>query len=155
MKGLSIAASIFFILAAAPAMAQTPLADTLLAETPRAETQPADQPSVETNISPGELTATPEMWFYEQNRRDYLDPKLAVRRNAEYRADQRRQRIAAKEWLGISDQRPQARVNPYYADWAPTWTANSSVYSLRWATASWPWAVSSPVVIYLPTGSAY
>ena len=37
-------------------------------------------------LSSGEIQATPEMWFYDQERRRYEDPKTAVRANAEFRA---------------------------------------------------------------------
>ena len=48
---------------------------------------PANTRQYQGQISPGEMTMTPEMWLYEQRRRDYLDPKLAVRRKAEFHAD--------------------------------------------------------------------
>ena len=39
-------------------------------------------------MSPGEVAATPEMWFYEQYQRDYQDPQTMVRKKAEYRTVQ-------------------------------------------------------------------
>jgi hypothetical protein len=137
MKRLSIAVSAVFILAAAPALAQTPLA----------QPTPAQRLGPDTAISPGELTPTPEMWFYEQNRRDYLDPQLAVRRNAEYRAARRLERMAAMDWFGFSNQRPQVNPDPFNADWSPTWTSNNGVYSFRWNGVGWASSASRP-----PTG---
>ena len=61
---------------------------------------------------PGALTPTAQMWFYEQERRRWDDPKQAVRRKAEFKAAQRRQRIEARRWYGYSNMRPQANVTP-------------------------------------------
>ncbi len=66
-----------------------------------------------TSISPGELKATPEMWFYEQYMRQYQDPKMAVRANAEFQADQRQRRLEAMHWFGFSNSRPRACSDPY------------------------------------------
>ena len=69
-------------------------------------TQGVQQASASTSapvISPGEVTATPEMWFYEQAIRRYDDPKNAVRAAAEFKANQRRARIAAMDWYGYSN----------------------------------------------------
>ena len=56
-------------------------------------------------VSPGELKATPEMWFYEQYMHQYLNPKMAVRANAEFKAEQRQRRLAAMQWFGFSNSR--------------------------------------------------
>ena len=58
------------------------------------------------DVSLSDVKATPEMWFYLQERQRYDSPKLAVRRNAEMDATQRNQRLAAQKWLGQSPQRP-------------------------------------------------
>ena len=44
-----------------------------------------------------ELKATPEMWFYLQERMRNEDPQSILRRKAEIKASQRRQRIATKK----------------------------------------------------------
>ena len=44
--------------------------------------------------TPAAVSPTPEMWFYEQERVRYEDPKGAVRRNAETRAA----RAALRVW---------------------------------------------------------
>ena len=62
--------------------------------------------------SPGDLKPTEEMWFYQQAMRQYQNPKLAVRRAAELRGQQRRQRLAAMEWFGLSNARPRASSDP-------------------------------------------
>ena len=133
MKRLSIAVFTFVVLAAVPAMAGKPLAQRL---------------GPEGGISPGEVTATPEMWFYEQYQRDYQDPKMAVRRNAEYRANHRRQRLAALKWFGFSNQRPQAGPEPFHGEWSPVWTSNNAVYPYRWTAGGWPWVDSRPWVVW-------
>jgi hypothetical protein len=75
-------------------------------------------------ISLGELTPTPEMWFYEQARRDYENPKNAVRRKAEYQAAQRQHRLAAQRWFGYNNSRPLAGADPMYGLGSPRWTGN-------------------------------
>ncbi len=73
-----------------------------------------------------DLQATPEMWFYLQEKMRREDPQSILRRNAEFRAHQRRQRIAAKKAMGISSSRPSVygtifgghypRTYPYWSD---------------------------------------
>jgi hypothetical protein len=83
-------------------------------------------------ISPGELKATPEMWFYEQAMRQYKDPRMAVRARAEYRADQRQHRLESLKWYGFSNARPRASSDPYNGDYSPGWSANPGYYPWRW-----------------------
>ncbi|HEY2827964.1 MAG TPA: hypothetical protein VGJ04_10220 [Pirellulales bacterium] len=75
-------------------------------------------------ISPGDVTATPEMWFYEQAIRRYDDPKNAVRAAAEFKANQRRARIAAMDWYGYSNSRPASGIDPFAGPLSPTWIGN-------------------------------
>jgi hypothetical protein len=75
-------------------------------------------------LSPGELQATPEMWFYEQAQRRYDDPKNAVRANAEFRALQRSRRLAALRWFGLSNSRPRANPDPVHGNYSPRWVGN-------------------------------
>ena len=63
--------------------------------------------------STGLVAPTVEMWFYEQERIRHDDPKMAVRRNAEMRAMQRRNRIAAQAWYGMSKSRPMVSPTAY------------------------------------------
>ena len=131
----------------APAWAQKPAAKTeppapavaAAVEKPVARPQPVT-PTVSpgeiktpiTSISPGELKATPEMWFYEQYMRQYQDPKMAVRANAEFQADQRQRRLAAMHWFGFSNSRLRACSDPVHGDSSPGWTSNNSSYPYRW-----------------------
>jgi hypothetical protein len=138
MKIVPLALAILFVLATVPALADKPLAQQL---------------GPESGISPGELRTTPEMWFYEQYQREYQDPKMAVRRAAEFRAAQRQQRLAAVKWFGFSNQRPQASPDPFNGDWSPGWTSNNEVYPYRWTATGWPWVYSRRWVVW-PGGSA-
>ena len=137
MKRLSIAVFILLVLTAVPAMADKPLAQQL---------------APEAGISPGEVRATPEMWFYEQYQREYLDSKMAVRRKAEYRTARRRERLTALKWFGFSNQRPQARPDPYHGEWSPAWTSNNMVYPYSWVGGGRPWVISQPWVVARPSG---
>jgi hypothetical protein len=175
MNRLSIVLSIVLGVVAAPALAQKPAAKPLKAELPGAAPEatpdakavpapprpsdpkasdaksataryvPGDEPYV---VSSGEVKATPEMWFYEQQMKLYLDPKMAVRRAAEFRADQRRRQIAAMQWFGYSNLRPRVSPDPYNGDYAPTWTGNNSYYPNRWMGTGAPLIVVRPELIY-------
>jgi hypothetical protein len=83
-------------------------------------------------VSPGELKATPEMWFYDQQMRHYNDPKMMVRANAEFHHQQRLKRIAAMKWYGMSNARPRASSDPFNGDYSPQWVANPIYYPYRW-----------------------
>ncbi len=133
MKRLSIAIFVLVVLATVPALADRPLAQQL---------------GPQSGISPGELTMTPEMWFYEQYQREYQDPKMAVRRNAEFRAAQRQNRLAAMKWFGYSNQRPVANPDPFFADYSPAWRSNNYFYPYRWTGGGWPWYTGRPWVVW-------
>jgi hypothetical protein len=117
MKWLPIALSVAFLLMAVPALA-------------------AERPAVDlrrgSTISAGEVTPTPEMWFYEQYVQQYQDPKLAVRRKAEEQSAQRRARIAARRWFGFCNLRPVAGTDPVHGDYSPGWSSGNNLYPFRW-----------------------
>src|SRR5258708_22588223 len=75
-------------------------------------------------VSSGELTPTPEMWFYEQERHRWEDPQTLVRASAEERAAQRHARIAAMAWYGMSNARPNVSPDPTDNPAAPHWRSN-------------------------------
>lgn len=86
-----------------------------------------EQPSVlNREISLGELQPTPEMWFYQQQMRANLDPKLAVRRRAEFRGTQRQNRLASSAWFGQSKSRPTASGTPFTDSYSSSWTSNTA-----------------------------
>jgi hypothetical protein len=126
MRKFAIALSVLGALVAMPTLAQGPARTTTKSEK---------------TISPGEVSATPEMWFYQQYMRQYEDPKMAVRHNAEFRAEQRANRLAAMQWFGFSNSRPRASSDPWHGDYSPMWTANNSWYSNRWVGAGRPTVV--------------
>ncbi|HLA84291.1 MAG TPA: hypothetical protein VJL29_05825 [Thermoguttaceae bacterium] len=98
--------------------------------------------------SSGQVTATPEMWFYEQRLREYMDPKLSVRRVAEERSAQRRARIAARMWYGYSNLRPVASPDPYNGDYSPGWGGNNSMYPHLWSGYGPSYVVVRPYASY-------
>ena len=104
----------------APRLAQAPAVAPLPAPQPHARVAP--QPITRSLV---EVTPTESMWFYEQERREYDNPKNAVRANAEYRADQRRKRLAATQWFGYSNARPTRAVTPTTTTSSPQWGGNS------------------------------
>jgi len=117
MKRILITLSVFAVLGAAPLMAQAP----------------SNTPVKNTNAAADNFSGTPEMWFYQQYQRDYLDPKMAVRRNAEFARAQRQRRLAAMRWFGFSNQRPSVISDPYHGGtWSPTWSGNNTLYPYRW-----------------------
>lgn len=118
---------------------------TFMAVPVRAEKPAANPPVFSGTISPGELTPTPEMWFYEQYMRQYMDPKWAVRQRAEFQANQRDSRLAARRWFGYSNLRPTASTDPIHGEFSPHWTGNNYVYPDRWNGGS-------PVVVQGSSG---
>ena len=129
MKRLLIGVSMACVFGAMPALAAEPSTGNL---------------DITAGLSASEVQATPEMWFYQQYHRDYMDPKLAVRRNAEFRAAQRRQRISAMKWFGFSNQRPVAGADPWHGDYSPTWTSNNAAHPFRWQGIGRSWLVALP-----------
>ena len=150
MKRLSLVISAWVVLTALPAWTQEPDDKTAMPEGNVArpnqkltKTERGDGYPNYPNLSPGELQATPEMWFYQQAMRQYKDPDLAVRRAAEFRAQQRQARIEARKWYGLSNQRPQVSVDPIHTDYSPGWTSNS-FYPYRWSANGGPWIATRP-----------
>ena len=109
------------------------------AEPARVRPTSATSTPAPTMVSPGE--ATPEMWFYEQALRQYNDPKNAVRANAEFKANARRQRIAAMEWYGYSNSRPSMGIDPLHGPQQAQWVGNGG--NPQW----WVAPAARPMVI--------
>jgi hypothetical protein len=129
MKRLLIVLALPLLLSAGVARAERPLAAGF---------------GLDTVVSPGELKATPEMWFYDQAARQYRDPKMAVRAKAEFRNEQRMRRIESMKWFGMSNSRPQASSDPYHSDYSPRWVANPGYYPSRWNGVGQPGAYWLP-----------
>ena len=72
-------------------------------------------------ISMGQVTPTPEMWFYEQSLKQHADPRVAVRQKAEFDQSQRQRRLAAQQWFGVSNSRPIAGITPFQGTYSQTW----------------------------------
>lgn len=117
MKWLPTVISLCLLLMAAPALAQAPAEGDI---------------QFSRTISVGEVTPTPEMWFYQQYVDQYEDPKVAVRNKAEQRSAQRRGRIAARRWFGFSNIRPKAGTDVIHGDYSPSWSSGVSNYPFRW-----------------------
>jgi hypothetical protein len=98
---------------------------------------------LESPISAGQISPTPEMWFYQQYQQQYKDPQAMVRHHAEVRATEREHRLMSMEWYGVSNQRPRASSDPYNTDYGPTWASSSQFYPNRWS-------VPQSVVVVVP-----
>jgi hypothetical protein len=135
MKKLVYLVAAGALLLAAQAQAQQPRNTTRLV--PPAARAPRPEAG---NVSDGTISMTqmtPEMWFYQQEMKRYDDPRAAVRRKAEYRAAQRQRRIAAMEWYGYSNSRPQANPTPFAGGaYAPGWVSNNYRHPLEWSGGS-------------------
>ena len=127
MKRLSIVFAVALACQVGVAQAQKP--DAEAAKYPKTEPRAT---------SLGDLKPTTEMWFYEQAMRQYQDPKLAVRRNAEFRGQQRQQRLAAMQWYGLSNARPRASSDPIHTEYSPGWASNNVYYPYRWSGSCEP-----------------
>jgi hypothetical protein len=125
MKRLALFQVVFFLLWAVPLRAEKPITIT---------------PGLGSNalISPGDLKATPEMWFYDQAMREYKDPQMAVRAKADFRTHSRQRRLESMKWFGFSNSRPRASSDPFHNDYSPGWVSNPGVYPSRWNGVSQP-----------------
>jgi hypothetical protein len=104
-------------------------------------TPPATTPAI---AGPGATSTTPmssEMWMYLHEEQRHDDPAQAVRRKAEYKADQRMTRINSAKWYGYSNSRPEASSIPFMGDYSPGWIG-SGYSRYQWM------GVSSPYVPY-------
>lgn len=99
------------------------------------------------DVSPG---LNPEIWLYLQELRRYDDPKQAVRRKAEVKSAQRRQRMASLAWYGYSASRPQASPVPTMGTAAPAWSGNT-YDPYRWAS----YGYYAPVRVYYHSAHSY
>lgn len=125
MKWLALALPVLMSCLVTPVLAEKPSAMAV---------RPVVSPGAA--FSTGELTPTPEMWFYDQYQRQYQDPRVAVRANAEFRNEQRLQRLAAMKWYGLSNQRPRAGMDAIHSDYSAGWTSGSANYPNRWGSAN-------------------
>jgi hypothetical protein len=73
----------------------------------------AQQPAARKIGVAGNIKPTPAMWFFEQDLKQYQDPKTAVRSKAEERSAQRRGRLASIRAFGFSNSRPRSGTDPY------------------------------------------
>jgi hypothetical protein len=120
MKTLAVIPALVLLVLASPVFAQ----------------KPTNVRSADITVSPGELKATPEMWFYEQEMRRHDDPKAAVRERAEFRADQRQNRLETMKWYGFSNARPRVCADYINGDGGPRWTSRSLYYPDRWTSVN-------------------
>lgn len=81
-----------------------------------------------THFTPTTLSApqvTPELWVYSQEQRRHDDPALAVRRKAEFQAEQRMARLASLKWYGYSNSRPEAGMTPIMGTYSAGYVGNA------------------------------
>ncbi len=149
MRILSIALFIMIAASALPAVGQEKVAKPQsvvsmpIAVTPRSLASTESVPVC--TLPTGSMPVTPEMWFYEQQLREYLSPRLAVRRNAEFKANQRRHRLAAMQWFGFSAARPRSETDPWNGGgYGATWVGGNELYPYQWSGAGWSTIVSYP-----------
>jgi hypothetical protein len=86
------------------------------------------------------IATTPEMWYYQQEIKRHDDPKMAIRRRAELKAQQRHERLASLQWYGISNARPTVSTSPQFGNYSTYWGSNT-YDPLRWRP------MPAPVVI--------
>jgi hypothetical protein len=120
MKALTLALALSLSALAATATAQQPQ--------PQPAIRPSKKAALDSHIpiSLGQLTPTPEMWFYDQAMRRRSDPHVLVQEKAGYDAAQRQRRLATQRWFGVSNARPSANVTPLMGAYSPTWVSNTA-----------------------------
>jgi hypothetical protein len=127
MKRLSIAITILLALSATAARAQT--------QAQKSNAATAAKTDQHSSFSLGDLKPTTDMWFYEQAKEQYDNPKVAVRKAAEFRAEQRQRRLETMHWFGLSNARPYASSDPIHTDYSPGWASNNYYAPYRWVGA--------------------
>ncbi|MHB8900049.1 MAG: hypothetical protein ACYC6Y_14975 [Thermoguttaceae bacterium] len=120
MKWLPISVTLLLLLMAMPTQAQTPAENGATMRTSG-------------SITTGEVTATPEMWFYQEQMLRRADPKEAVRKKAEFRTAQREARLESRRWFGISVMRPMTSTAIMEGEGAAVWTGGDGLYPYRWS----------------------
>ena len=111
---------------------------------------PATEAAEPTFDFPSNVNVTPEMWMYMHEYRRKQDPKVAIRKKAEFRAQQRRNRIEAQKWFGYSKLRPTASAIPHYTNSHGTrWTG------LPWSPYQWSGYSSTYQVHQIPSADNY
>ena len=114
------------------------------------ETRPAEETTQESLDFPSNVNVTPEMWMYMHEYRRKQDPKAAIRKKAEFRAQQRRNRIEAQKWFGYSKLRPTSSAVPYFTNaYGTTWTG------LPWSPYQWSGYSSTYQVNQNPAADYY
>lgn len=98
-----------------------------------------DRPPAESGLSVGAGPGTTPNWVYPPDHRRQDDPRIAIRRKAEYKAEQRQARLAATKWFGLSNARPSASAVPFMGTYSPTWTGNGGL--------PYQWRMPQPMVV--------
>ena len=119
MRWLLLSLLVVFVLVAVPAMAQEPATNEIRVGG--------------VGVTAGEVTPTSEMWFYQEQLRQYMDPKMSLRRIAEAKSKQRKARLAAQRWYGYSNIRPTVGTDPVHGDWGARWTSGNRYHPSRWS----------------------
>lgn len=86
-----------------------------------------DRPVTDARLADVTPSMSNDLWLYLHEQRRADDPKQAIRRKAELKAEQRRQRLAAMKWYGLSNSRPTATTMPFMGTYSPTWMGNSGL----------------------------
>ena len=147
MKKFVCAIFVVSLLLASPAFAQ----ETVVPPTPTLEkpTCSVEAPNQTIMLSGSTIEPTASMWFYQQERKDLLNPKLAVQRREAIRGMQRRQRIAARKWFGYSNMRPMANPDPYNGGYySPFWAGNNRLAPYMWSGCGYSTVAILPGAIY-------
>ena len=104
----------------------------------------AQSPPPEESIEGEESSQSIEHWYYQEMLERYDNPKTAVRKKAEFRAQQRRGADAATKWYGFSNSRPVAAAVPFTSHlYSPRWEG-SRVRPYTWHTNGRPTVVVRP-----------
>jgi len=114
------------------------------AQQPAARQRPGKGTNEQPVVTPE--TVTPDMWYYSQETRRHDDPKQAVRRKAEFVAQQRTLRIESMKWFGMSNSRPYASTTPFMDEYSPSWIGNG-YHPYQWVGVGSP----SAAIYYTPT----
>ena len=95
---------------------------------------PAEPVPIERPADSAQTKAHSQKW---QSMSQTIDPKWIVQQNAAMRGAQRRSRLAAMKWYGLSNARPAAAATPFTGVYSNTWVG-SGLQPFAWSARSAP-----------------
>lgn len=104
----------------------------------------AQEPPEPGTMPPADTRMESDLYLYLQAMERYEEPRQAVRRKAEEKSAQRRDRLASMKWYGYSPSRPTTNYVPWTSSYGQHWVGNGP------NPYSWYGTTQVPVVRVVP-----